>query len=262
MKLPLRTVSANLCVSLILLGHICAGQTVPPPTPAAPPTAVVDHPMVAAPEVPPKASDKASDKASEKASEKEAPPAPAPSSAPVAATPAKTSPATSASGKRYIIGPLDELEIRVWNDQRLSGFFPVSPDGVITMPLIGDVKADGLTKEQLAESIREKLAETVFAKTPELNEVTATVIRNNSKKVYVYGGVSRPGEFPLNGDMTVMDVLALCLPFKDFAKPKGIYILRGNNNKKIPFNSPEFIKGRKMDQNIQLMSGDRIIVPE
>jgi polysaccharide export outer membrane protein len=86
------------------------------------------------------------------------------------------------------------------------------------------------------------------------------VVRNNSKKYYVLGGVAHPGEFPLNGATTILDALSLSQPFHDFANLAKIYVLRGG--KRLMFNYKDVIKGKKMEQNIQLQSGDRIVVPE
>ena len=140
MKFPLRTVSALICACLVPVVYNCAGQSIPP----APSTH--EKPAVAVSEA------AAKETAAKETASGTAPAKPAPSTG-------------TSSAKRYIIGPLDELEVKVWNSQNLSGFFPVSPDGMIAMPLIGRIKADGLTEEQLTQVIRDKLAESVFAKT-------------------------------------------------------------------------------------------------
>jgi len=157
----------------------------------------------------------------------------------------------------YVIGSLDVVEIQVWNSPNLSGIRDVGSDGMITLPLVGEIRADGLTKKELTQLLKEKLASTVFTEAP---EVTVQVVRVNSKKYFVFGGVNRSGEFPLVGQMTVMDAFANCGGFHDFAKTNKIYILRGTQ--RLKFNFKEVSQGKKMEQDIKLQSGDRIFVPE
>jgi polysaccharide export outer membrane protein len=223
---------------VFLPGHICAGQTNPPP---------------------------ATETAKDTAPGKDAAPAkdvapPKDAAVPKDVVAPKDAPVAPPNSKAYVIGSLDELEIKVYSLQNLNGFYPVSSDGTISMPLIGDIRADGVTKDQLAKAIADKLAASVLNTPPSLDEISITVVRNNSKKYYVLGGVARPGEFPLNGQTTVLDALSLCLPFHDFASPTKIYVLRGG--KRLMFNYKDVIKGKKMDQNIPLQSGDRIVIPE
>jgi polysaccharide export outer membrane protein len=163
---------------------------------------------------------------------------------------------TVESAKRYVIGPLDVLSVKVWNQPQLSGFVNVLPDGMISMPLIGEVKADGLTPRQLGDALKTRLSE--FLNNP---EVDVQVTKVNSKRYFVYGGVLRPGEFPLVGVTTVMDALSMIGGFKDFAKPNKITIQRGAQT--FHFNYKDFSKGKNMDKNanIELQNGDRIYVP-
>jgi polysaccharide export outer membrane protein len=172
--------------------------------------------------------------------------------------PGKTEPKADKdeSSKPYVIGALDVLSITVWNDPKLSGFFDVRPDGMISMPLIGEMKADGLSVNELTALVKKKLNATVM----EDPEVNVQVAKINSKKFYIYGGCTRQGEFPLTGSMTVMDAFANCGGFKDFASLKKIYILRGT--KQLPFNYKDVSHGKHMEQNIQIQNGDRIFVPE
>lgn len=156
----------------------------------------------------------------------------------------------------YVIGSLDVLQISVWNDPKLSGTFGVSSDGMVSMQLIGEVKADGLTVKELTAVIRQKLMATVM-NDPDVN---VQVARNNSKKYTILGGCARQGEFPLLGEMTIMDAFANCGGFKDFANLKKIYVLRGEQ--KLPFNYKEVSQGKHLEQNRRLKNGDRIFVPE
>lgn len=157
--------------------------------------------------------------------------------------------------KPYIIGPLDVLEIRVWNDQKLSGMQDVATDGTISVPLIGILSASGLSVAELTVALKEKLSALIID--PEVN---VQVVRINSKKYSILGGCARQGEFPLIGEVTILDAFANCGGFKDFANLKGIYVLRGSQ--RIKFNYRDVIRGKHMEQNIQLENGDRIVIPE
>ena len=167
--------------------------------------------------------------------------------------PAETKETEGAS--KYTIGPLDVLYVRVWNQPNLSGIEDVGPDGVISMPLIGEVKADGLTVGQLKAAITARLND--FLNSP---EVSVAVTKINSKSVLLIGGVARPGKFPLNEKTTVLDAITSAGGFRDFANQKKVYILR--NGKKLPFNYKEVIQGKHLEQNIELQNGDQIVVPE
>lgn len=175
-----------------------------------------------------------------------------------AAAPKSSADAGSAGSKSYVIGPLDVLVVKVWNQPNLSGAVNVAPDGMISMQLIGEIKAAGLTAKQLREVITQRLKE-CCVNNPE-GEVDVQVAKNNSKFYYVYGGVGRPGEYPLDRDTTVMDAMSLTGGFKDFANKKKIRILRGTQT--FYFNYNEVSKGKRLDQNILLQNGDRVFVPE
>jgi polysaccharide biosynthesis/export protein len=170
--------------------------------------------------------------------------------------------ANPAPGKKpYVIGPMDVLVVTVWNNANLSGPKDVGPDGMISMPLIGEVKADGLTQKQLQDAIAERLKEAKFLNTPEVN---VQVARVNSKRYFVYGEVGRTGEFPLIQETTVMDALSNVGGFRDFANPKKIYIQRvlpSGESKKFNFNYKDVSQGKHLEQNIVLENGDRIFVP-
>jgi polysaccharide export outer membrane protein len=179
------------------------------------------------------------------------PPARKPSADGKAAGPVKSGARASA----YVIGPLDLLMVKVWNNPNLSGMVAVAPDGMVSLPLIGEVKADGLTAAQLKETLTQRLGE--YLNNP---EVDATVAKINSKRYFVYGGVLRGGEFPLIQETTIMDALSGVGGFREFANTKKIYILRGNQ--KLNFNYKDVSKGKNTEQNILLQNGDRIFVPE
>jgi polysaccharide export outer membrane protein len=155
--------------------------------------------------------------------------------------------------KTYLLGSEDIIHIRVWREPDLSEAAAIRPDGKITMPLIGDVQASGLTPVQLAAQITEKLSQ--FINRPEVMVSVQTV---RSKRYYVTGEVNRPGAYPLAVPTTVLEALTLCGGFREFANQKNITILRGT--KKFKFNYKEVIQGKKMGQNIPLENGDYIVV--
>jgi polysaccharide biosynthesis/export protein len=157
----------------------------------------------------------------------------------------------------YVIGPEDTLHISVWKEPDLTETLPVRSDGKISMPLLNDVQAAGLTPSQLAESITEKLKK--YLSDP---RVTVVVTGMNSQRVYVMGEVNHTGAMTLTPNMTVLQALASA-GFTQFANTKGIYVLRTENGKqvKLPFNYKQVIKGDSMDQNIALKPGDTIVVP-
>ena len=155
--------------------------------------------------------------------------------------------------RSYIIGPEDILFIRVWREPDFTGPVPVRPDGIITIPLVGDMQASGLTPDRLTEQLKQGLAE--FINNP---EVTVQIAQVNSKKFYVAGEVNRPGTFPLVVPIRIFDALNNAGGFRDFANQKDIVIVRGNQ--RIKFNYKEVVKGKKLDQNIFLENGDTILV--
>ena len=158
----------------------------------------------------------------------------------------------------YIIGPEDMLSINVWKEAELTRVVPVRPDGKISLPLLNDVQAAGLTPQQLGNSIRDGLKK--FISDP---EVTVIVTAVNSRRVYVMGEVTKPGAFPLLPGMTVLQALASAGSFTQFANVKGIYILRTEDGKQVKhaFNYKAVIKGQNTEQNLELKSGDTIVVP-
>jgi polysaccharide biosynthesis/export protein len=160
----------------------------------------------------------------------------------------------------YVIGPLDVLVVKVWGQPNLSGPLDVGVDGNISLPLVNDVKADGLTKEQLKAELTRRLSD--FLNNP---EVDVQVVRINSKSYFVYGGVGRPGEVPLVKPTTIMDAMSAVGGFRDFANTKKIRIQRkvpSGEIQEFKFNYKDVSKGKNMEQNIYLQDGDRIFVPE
>jgi polysaccharide biosynthesis/export protein len=163
----------------------------------------------------------------------------------------------SVAGPGYIIGADDVLLVSVWKEPDLTTTLPVRPDGNISLPLLNDVAAAGLSPTQLAASITEKLKK--FVADP---RVTVVVTQINSQKIYVMGEVQHTGAIQLLPNMTVLQALADA-GFTQFANTKGIYVLRAENGRqqKIPVNYKRLLKGQAIDQNIILKPGDTIVVP-
>ena len=178
-------------------------------------------------------------------------------------TPAKGSAAGAARQQRanspdYVIGESDLLAINVWHEQELSRVLPVRADGKISLPLIGDLVAGGLTPAQLQATIVEKLRSYI-----ENPEVTVIVQEPRSQYFTVVGEVMKPGAYPLGQRLSVLDGLAMAGGFKDFAKVKKMYVLRTNRNgtsERLPFNYKKALGGDTA-QNFILTARDTIVVP-
>jgi polysaccharide export outer membrane protein len=170
-------------------------------------------------------------------------------------TPSQMAPA-SQGGTEYIIGPEDVLHVAVWKETDLTATLPVRPDGKISLPLLNDVQAAGMTPQQLAASLTEKLKK--YISDPHVTVVVTTI---NSKRIYLVGEVLHTGATPLAPNMTVLQALSSA-GLNQFAKTKGIYVLRTENGKqqKLPVDYRKLVKGR-VDQNYLLKPGDTIVVP-
>jgi len=161
------------------------------------------------------------------------------------------------AGADYVIGADDTLHISVWKEPDLTATLPVRPDGKISLPLLNDVPAAGLTPLQLGASITEKLKK--YISDP---HVTVVVTAMNSRRIFVTGEVTHTGAMPLLPNMTMLQVLSSA-GFTQFANVKNIYLLRTENGKqvKLPFNYKEVVKGNHPEQNIMLKPGDTVVVP-
>jgi polysaccharide export outer membrane protein len=155
--------------------------------------------------------------------------------------------------KTYVIGPEDVISIGVFHEQELTRAESVRPDGKITMPLIGDIQAEGLTPERLKTQLKQALS--TYINNP---DVTITILQVNSKRYTIAGQVMRPGPAALVLPTKVFDALS-SVGFKDFANTKKIVIIRGT--KRIKFNYNEVLHGKHLEQNILLEAGDTIYVP-
>ena len=163
----------------------------------------------------------------------------------------------SVAGSDYVIGADDMLHISVWKEPDLTTSLPVRPDGKISLPLLNDIPAAGLTPMQLKDSITEKLKK--YMADP---RVTVVVTAMNSRRIFLTGEVLHPGTTPLLPNMTILQALSTG-GFTQFADLKGIYLLRMENGRqiKLPFNYKEVVKGHHPEQNIMLRPGDQIVVP-
>jgi len=158
---------------------------------------------------------------------------------------------------KYRIGPEDVLHISVWGNEELTRDATVRPDGKISLPLIQDIQAEGRTAAELSEVIRQSLL--TFIKDP---EVAVIVTEINAPKIFVIGYVTRPGPYPLRGEMSVLQALSLAGGFTPFASPKEIKVLRNHGGKR------EVRKVNYYDMieegeggNYILRPGDTIVVP-
>ena len=167
-----------------------------------------------------------------------------------------TKPATD--DPNYSIAPEDVLTIDVWKEPEISRTVPVRRDGKISLPLLNDLQAAGLTPTQLGAEIVEKLRATIVHP-----QVTVIVAQMSSPRIYILGQVTRGGAYPLVPDMTVMQALSIAGGFTPYANLKKIYVMRTENgsDKIFPMNYKEVIGGRKPEQNIRLKPGDTIVVP-
>jgi polysaccharide biosynthesis/export protein len=219
----------SLVAAVLVLG-ITLGAQAPKPTSPPPPT-----PAPATPQAPA--------------------PAPAPSTPPApTAAPAQgiTPPAD------YVIGTEDVLQVVVWREPDLSSEVMVRPDGMVSIPLLNDIRASGLTPDQFRQDVTKAAAK--FVESP---SVTVIVKAINSRKVFITGEVGAPGPYPLGGPTTVLQILAQAGGLREYADSKNITIMRTEGGKvvRLKFNYKDVAKGKGLEQNILLKPGDTIIVP-
>jgi len=158
----------------------------------------------------------------------------------------------------YVIGPEDVLSIVFWREKDLSADVVVRPDGKISLPLLKDLQAAGLSPEQLTEALVKAAAK--YVSQP---NATVMVKEINSRKVFVVGQVAKPGTFALAGDMSVVQLIALAGDVLEYAKSTRITIVRqeAGTEHRFPFNYKDVLKGKHIAQNIRLKPGDTVIVP-
>jgi polysaccharide biosynthesis/export protein len=158
----------------------------------------------------------------------------------------------------YKIGPDDVLHVMFWRDKDLTNEVTVRPDGRITLPLLNDIVAAGLTPDELRAKLTSEAQRYV-----EDPNVTVVVKQINSRKVFITGMVGKPGVYPLAGNMTVLQLISMAGGLNEYANPKKIRILRGEAGKQqsLPFNYKDVASGSNLEQNIELKPGDTVVVP-
>jgi polysaccharide export outer membrane protein len=158
----------------------------------------------------------------------------------------------------YLIGVGDVLSINVWREAEISQKLVVRPDGMITLPLVGDIAATGQTPEQLAVVVSKKLESVLTS--PQVSVIVSEI---HSKFYVVVGQVSKPGEYPITRPTTVLEAVSQAGGFRDFAKTGKMYVLHLENGKRVrvPFNYNQVVKGKNSQQDFEVSSGDAIVVP-
>lgn len=158
----------------------------------------------------------------------------------------------------YVIGPEDVLTVVFWGEQQLSGEVLVRPDGKISVPLLDDVEAAGLTPEQLRDRLVEKAR--LFVTDPIATVVVKAI---NSRKVYITGQVTRPGQYPFTPAMTVIQLIATAGGLGDFAKARDIRVVRVKEGRllSIPFDYERVIRENAIPLHVELQPGDTVMVP-
>ena len=159
----------------------------------------------------------------------------------------------------YVIGPDDVLQVLYWREKDMSSEVTVRPDGMITLPLLNDVRAGGLTPDQLRDKINE-LAKKYFQEDPTVTVVIKTIY---SRKVFITGSVTKPGTYLLTSPTTVLQLIAMAGGLTEFADQKNITVMRTENGRAMsyPFNYKEVARRKNLGQNIELKPGDTVIVP-
>jgi len=182
--------------------------------------------------------------------------APAPPQAPPPVQPVAP-PVGPQASSTYIIGADDSISVSVWKEPGFSGTFPVRPDGMISIALVGDLPAAGRTPMDLAKELTNRLKQFVNDPT-----VTVSVLAVNSKRIFLLGEIAHIGPLPLNADMTPLQAIAAAGGLSPYAKRTKIYILRtvDGKQKKISFDYKKAIKDGDM-QGVVLLAGDTIVVP-
>ena len=184
--------------------------------------------------------------------------APAPRTTQSAAKGTAVAPAAVALPPGYIIGAEDILTVVFWRDKDMSSDVVVRPDGKISLPLLNDIDAAGLTPEQLRLKLTEAAGKLIEEPT-----VTVVVKTINSRKVFVTGQVGKPGPYPLTTTTTVLQLLATAGGVLEYAHSKDIRVMRTEHGRQVSyrFNYKDVVKGKNLKQNIELKPGDTIIVP-
>jgi polysaccharide export outer membrane protein len=171
---------------------------------------------------------------------------------------APAAPAGTTLPPGYVIGPDDVLSIVFWRDKEMSAEVVVRPDGRISLPLLNDVQAAGITPEELRAELEKGAAK--YIAEPNATVVVKTI---NSRKVYITGNVLKPGTYPLNGDMSVLQLIAVAGGLQEYADSKKIVVMRKDEGRDqfFSFNYKDVVKQKNVQQNIALKPGDTVVVP-
>jgi polysaccharide export outer membrane protein len=159
---------------------------------------------------------------------------------------------------RYEVQPSDRLQVSVWREPELTQEVIVRPDGAFSFPIVGEVNAVGKTVEELRRELVQQLSRVI----PDA-VVTVSVVEIRGNKIYVIGQVNQPGEFIVNPRVDVMQALSLAGGTTPFAATADMFVLRRDNEqqRRLPFNYDSVLRGRDLEQNILLRSGDVVVVP-
>jgi polysaccharide export outer membrane protein len=167
--------------------------------------------------------------------------------------------ATARPAEGYVIGPDDVLSIVFWKDKDLSAEVTVRPDGKVSLPLLNDVQAQGRTPEQLRDALKQAAQAYVEDPNP-----TVMVKEIKSRRVFITGQVEKPGPYPLTGETTVLQLIAMAGGMREFADGSNISIIRkadDGGSLILPFNYRDVLKRKNLHQNVQLKPGDTVVVP-
>jgi len=246
-----RTVRLPLALFVgLLVPAVSGAQTPASPSPQPSPAPIAQVPQLPAAPAVTAAETGQKPAAGQSATQRQAQPQAAPGSANV--------PAGAVVPPGYVIGADDVLTIVFWRDKEMSGEVAVRPDGKISVPLLNDVDAAGLTPEQLRQRLTEAAGRLI--EDPNVSVIVKTI---NSRKVFVTGQVGKPGPYPLSAPTTVLQLLATAGGVLEYAKSKDIRIMRTDAGKQVSykFNYKDVIEGKNLKQNIELKPGDTVIVP-
>ena len=167
-------------------------------------------------------------------------------------------PKTAVAVPGYVIGPDDVLQIVFWREKDLSGEVTVRSDGRISLPLLNDVMAAGLTPEELRTAL-------IAGASPFIADPNATVVvkESRSRKVFITGSVERPGPYVLTGRTTVIQLIAMAGGLKEFADKKNIVVMRGSNGRQVSYTVDyrSILRRENLEQDVDLAPGDTVLVP-
>jgi len=172
---------------------------------------------------------------------------------------AQAPPPVDSPAANYVIGPDDVLSVLFWKDKEMSYDVVVRPDGKISLPLVNDIQAGGLTPSQVRDNVN-----ALARRYMEEPGVTVMVKQINSRKLFITGQVEKPGPYPMSGPTTVLQLISMAGGLKEFTDGKRILIMRTKDGKQTGrlFNYRQVTSGKHLEQNIELQPGDTVVVPQ